>query len=210
MKNLLRVLLLAFFVSCGIPSFDYIDGAIISDNDSSGFTFKLDLEESSYTTGFKLYSRYFIGSDSRFFEDLDINDTSNDSEKYLENLGFTVVTVEESLYVEYDEYSVLSTSFFVVSYDNDLVDSVTMQSENGHSYILKSNYKNSSNKIFIHNIGNYSDDYGSNFLNEFKTNVGDGSLINVEFAIVNKGLSSDIEHIESLPIYITPLELQIF
>jgi hypothetical protein len=70
----LRVIPIILFLSCGIHSFEYIGGAtIIGSPSDTGFTFKIDSETFELTTGFLLYSRYYIEEDDKKDEFDDIN-----------------------------------------------------------------------------------------------------------------------------------------
>lgn len=223
-KNILRVVLLVFLFNCGIPSFDYIDGATLTSlSVDTRFKFRINLESSEYTTGFKLYSRYYIDGNSKKFEDIDINDTSGDSENYLEDLGFTIVTIiDKENPIEIGrlvitEFLVHKTTSYTVEYDSIDLTVLLSTSTSNTVFNLLSNYKNMTE--FVHTIGDYSDTntkfegFGKAFLDDFKENfVSDSSLlsnIRIEFAIINEGLSSTLEHIESLPIYLSSLNLQV-
>jgi hypothetical protein len=198
--------IIIFTLSCGIPSFDYIDVATISSSSSSGFTFSLDLSNSNITD-FVLYARYYT-DETADFDDIDLTDTESDSEQYLKNLGYTLVTIIDSDEEEIEEFPISDTTSFTVE-----ISPVLMTKSNGDLYTLQSNHKSDSGIEYSHTIGTYSDNEGDSFLSKFEEDneLESESLtvIKIEFAIVNKGLSTEgtLEKIESLPAYITTLEL---
>ncbi len=219
-RVLIRVLPILLFLSCGIPSSNYIGGATIISSTEYIFSFKTN----SNSTYFTLYSRYFIGDDNKksHFTDLSIADTSGDSEKYIEDLGFTIVSfiqdndgTEETI----DEFTVSGTETFNIEYDStsDLI--VSMSSLDNEIYSLKSNHQSVLKKPFTHSIGIYTDTDGIDFLTSFEKDIDtedeDVSLntIFIEFVVINSGISGDsgaLETVESIPVYITkPLEINL-
>lgn len=218
-----RVSLLILFLSCGIPSFEYINEPTINSTSYNYFTFTISLGDNSYINGFKIYARYFIEeSDDTSFDDIDISDTSNDTEEYLVDLGYSVVSIIDSseivdevidytdpygLFVE--KFLISSDAKFTVNYDNSSSLPINMIIEDSsESYTFVSNYGNDDD--LIHTIGNYTDDNGIKFLEELEEeqNADIDSSIWVEFAVFNLGLSSDLEPLESLPVYCTAINLQ--
>lgn len=204
-KLFIRLLFIAVFFSCGIPTYEYISGATVLSSSYSKLYFKINLGDSSIVTSFLLYSRYYIEYvDSKEFEEPELIDLPNGSISYLTNIGFTPVSFDDS---ETDDYLISNTSNFSIE---DIP--VSLISDDGESVGLISNYKNERGQVFSHYIGNFSDIEGSNFINEFQKSLDDDTIvinkIFIEFAIINKGLSSNIEHIESVPIYLGSLEMQ--
>lgn len=217
MKKLSRILLLIILFSCGIPSYEYIEEPTVSDTSDSSFTFSVELDDDGYINGFKLYARYFESqSDDTSFDDIDISDTDNDTVEYLEDLGYTLVSlVNTSHYstdgeVDYDDledsdylidlFSITSDISFTVSYNSTYTIPVVMTSDDDtNTYTLISNYSSS-----IHTIGIFDDDNGESFLDSFS----DETYIYIEFAVFNTGLSSSLESLESLPVYTTAIQLQ--
>lgn len=221
-KSILRILLLTLFVSCGIPSFEYIDEPTINSSDDSYFTFTISIDDDQYIDGFKLYSRYFIETSDDtedYFDDVDITDTDNDTEDYLEDLGYTAVSfvIESSFDTDNYEYEDMDTFtnfdvdsdiYFSVDYNADDYTVILSSDDETEDYHLLSNYEYSSTE-YIHAIGNYSDDDGEEFLNNFEDTDDLESTIYIEFVIFNTGTSSSLESLESLPVYATAIELQI-
>lgn len=217
MKKISRILLLIILFSCGIPSYEYIEEPTVGYTSDSSFTFNVELDDDGYINGFKLYARYFKSqSDDTSFSDIEISDTNNDTEDYLEDLGYTLVSfVNTSFYstngvVDYDYledngliidlFSVTSDISFTVSYNSNYSIPVVMTSDyDSNTYTLISNYSS-----LIHTIGIYDDDNGEYFLDSFS----DETNIYIEFAVFNTGLSSSLESLESLPVYTTAIQLQ--
>lgn len=207
-KVLIRVFPILLLLSCGISSSSYIIGATVISSTDALFKFEINSDSNSFT----LYSRYYIGYDykkSYFPDDLSISDTSGDSEGYVEDLGFTVVSftlnideTDETI----DEFLISGTEIFIVEYDSTSNIIVSMN----EIYYLISNHEDESNKLFSHIIGIYSDDEGRAFLKSFVSELDpdDSSIssIFIEFVIINTGISADsgaIETVESLPVYVT-------
>ncbi len=200
----MKLFLLTLIFGCGIPSFDYIDGANVIDNNSDYILeSEIDLSSSPLITGFTLYSRYYTETqNSKYFESLEISDISNGSEQYLKDLGYTVVTYSDS---DNDSISIGSTVELLIK-DDDL--STVLILSDAREFILHSSYS-SENINFFHTIGSYSDEEGAIFLNDYTNDLDDVNIatIKIEFSIINKGISSDFEHLESVPVYLGTLEI---
>lgn len=207
LQQLIGILLMLIF-SCGIPSFDYIDSPELINSDTESLTFKIDLTKTPYISKFKIYSRYFIESDSKEdkFVDLTISDMPNGVERFLKDNGFSLVEFHDitDIYPSnqgYQEIDVVRNILFDIKKSGDnyliLTDNIST------TYKLKSNYIN-----YSHFIGNYTDEQGYAFLDYF--NVNKIASIRIEFVIVNFGISSTLSNLESLPTYFNPIDLQVY
>ena len=217
LKLYYQFLTIIFLTSCGLSSYEYIEGPTVNTDNSS---FTIDFDTWQNTTGFLLYSRYYLSNSKvNSFKDLTISDTKNDSEGYLEDLGFTLVTYSEyktdddfegSSDDDTDVVSIIDNSTFTINYDSSGDPRFTLTSDsNGTILYLKSNYM-WSDLLLIHNIGYYDDINGINFLSNINDNWTDvGNSIFIEFAIISIGISSELIGIESIPVYFKAYNVQI-
>ncbi|QEN03208.1 hypothetical protein EW093_00315 [Thiospirochaeta perfilievii] len=201
-KKTFFIIIFIFITSCGIPTYSYLGGAIIS-----GSTFRIDLDSWPDTSSFILYSRYYLknkDSSSSKFTDLTISDVSSNSEAYVESLGFIETTIHNlNDLVNSTELDLGLEGTFDILFSSD-ENLLCISKSDGIIYKLRFN-----DKDYPHFIGNYDDDNGSKYLDEFE----DDSLstVFIEFCVINIGKSfsnGTIQSIESLPKYINTFEIQ--
>ncbi len=212
-----------FLSSCGIPSFEYVEGAILLNSSSTRSEFKIDVEQSKNINRFQLYARYYINSNEskkKEITDLALGDLTKDSEKYLFEKGFSMVKFTETIDSENQTYSedilINTTKIFQLLYDSSSDESLKLYDVNvpDKSYFLY--FVNQKNQNYSHLIGKYAvNENGHRFLEQFAkdNNLSDKNSLNstiyIEFAVVNRGISSSLEALESIPVYITTLDIQI-
>jgi len=204
-KKTFFIIIFIFITSCGIPTYSYLGGAIIS-----GSTFRIDLDSWPDTSSFILYSRYHLENkdSSSKFTDLTISDVSSNSEAYVESLGFSETTIHnlnDLVYSAELDLGLEGTFEILFSSEENLL---CISKSDGIIYKLRFN-----DKDYPHFIGNYDDDNGSKYLEEFKKTNEDDSLstVFIEFCVINIGKSfsnGTIQSIESLPKYIKTFGIQ--
>lgn len=214
MRKILLSVLLFSTLSCGIPEYLDINTPVKNEIDSrDGSICAVSIKSSSITSKFSLYGRYYVGQHNRkYFEDLELDDVPQGSEKYLTDRGYQILDIEKDSEL-YNTYLMSIDTAIKISYDPpDPSGSIIKYLEiNGTRYPVKYRY-DISGKEERHYIGNYSDSEGTAFKSEYVTNNPDISSIDtiqIEFAVIAKGLNpTTVTNIESVPVHIGYLDLQ--
>lgn len=213
-KKFWGTLLTTLLLSCGIPSFEYIAEPIIT-SATDTFTIEIDLENSSSEEiiYFEIYSRYFPVNDddsSELLDGITLSEINNGVENFLEKNGFSIVKYSRTSALSEDGEADLlekidipiSTSNITYTVTSDYEsDRVALSSSSlDEDYYLLSSY-NVTNEP-VHFIGDISNNLEEKLTNDFTETYEKGEDVEIEFVVVNYGISSTLTSIESLPVLV--------
>lgn len=212
-KKFWGTLLTSLLLSCGIPSFEYIPDPIITSSTDT-FSIEIDIENSEVQfTYFEIYSRYFPenGTDSSdLLGDITLSEINTSVENFLENNGFSIVKyssdnaltedIEADLIDKIDISGGDSNISYIVTLDNDRV--ILSSTSLDEDYYLISTY-NVTNES-AHLIGDISDNMEEKLEKDYPEEYEKDQYmdIDIEFVVVNHGVSSSLTSIESLPVLV--------
>lgn len=201
------VLFLSIFLlaCCGIPEFIDINTPVKNETLSSDGTIAaVNISSSPETTKYSLYGRFYISPNKKYFEDLELDEVTMGSEKYLTDLGYKLLDIEKGGLL-YNTIIMNSDTTLIISNPPFKLDI------NGTQHPLKYKYTISGEDKY-HSIGNFTDADGLDFKKWYEDNVLHGTMpstIQIEFAVIAKGLNpATVTSIESVPVHIGYLDLQ--